>query len=165
MVWQKRVRALLGVLVLLLVAGVTWYVTRERTQAAPAPVSPRTDENADIEISGNEDVRTDEAGNVIFSLKYDHGFVYTAQNRVRLINVTGLLPRGGKPINFKANQVELKLKSGNTTDFASFDEMKLRGNVLIKSGPGAEVLHFESSEVDYNELTGIMTTDKPAKMK
>lgn len=165
MIWQKRVRALLGVLVLLLGAGVTWYVTRQRTEAAPAPLSPRTDDNADIEISGNEDIRTDAAGNVIFRLKYDHGFIYSQQGRVRLVNVTGLLPRGGKPIHFKADQVEMKLKSGNTSDFASFDDMKMRGNVLIKSGPGAEVLHFESSEVDYSELTGIMTTDKPAKMK
>ncbi|MEX2271289.1 MAG: LPS export ABC transporter periplasmic protein LptC, partial [Vicinamibacterales bacterium] len=165
MAWQKRLRALLGVVVLLLVAGVGWYVTRQRTETEAPPVSPRTDENADIEISGNEDVRYGASGNVVFRLKYDGGFIYTTQSRVRLVGVTGTLARGNQPVEFRADEAELKLKSGTGMDFAKFDEIRLRGGVVIKSAPGTEALYLETAEALYNDLTGIMTTDKPAKVR
>lgn len=165
MSWQKRVRTLLAVGVLVLAGGVTWYVTRQRTEAVAPPVSPRTDENADYEISGNESVRTDASGAIVFRLKYERGFIYNAQNRIRLVGVTGLMMRGDQPIEFRANEADVKLKPGSMTDFTKFDEMHLKGKVLITSGPGTEVLHLETDEALYNDLTGILTTDKPATIK
>lgn len=165
MAWQKRVRALLGLLVLALAGGVTWYVTRERPHAETPPVSPRTDPDAETEISGDEFTRVGPDGRIVFRLKYDRGFTYPAENRMRLVNVSGTMMRGDRPIEFRADEANIKLKAGGMLDPQKFDEMLMRGNVLIKSAPGPDALYLETSEAVYNDLTGIMTTDKPAKMK
>ena len=162
--WQKRLRALLGVLLLLLAGGVAWYVVRQRPGAAAPALSPRTDDAAEVETTGDELIRT-ENGKVVFRIKYTRGFSYPADSRMRLEGVTGTLARGNQPIEFRADEADIKLKSGSMQDPARFDEMHLRGNVLIKSGPGADVLFLETAEAVYNDLTGIMTTDKPVKMK
>src|SRR5688572_3186226 len=165
MVWKKRLRALLGLLVLLTAGGVTWYIARQRPAVSAPPGSPRTDDLAETEISGEDHVRQDADGKVIFRLKYARGFTYPAQSRIRLVNVTGTMMRNSQPIEFRADEADVKLKSGAMMDPQKFDEIRLKGHVLIKSGPGAEVLHLETSEALYNDLTGIMTTDKPVKIK
>jgi len=165
MAWQKRVRALLGLLVLALAGGVTWYVTRERPHAETPAVSPRTDPNAETEISGDEFTRVGPDGRIVFRLKYDRGFTYPAESRMRLVNVSGTMMRGDQPIEFRADEANIKLKAGGMLDPQKFDEMLMRGNVLIKSAPGPDALYLETSEAVYNDLTGIMTTDKPATMK
>ncbi len=166
MSWQKRVRALLAAGVLALAAGITWYVTRERTLAEAPVVAARTDSGCETEISGEKGFNRldNETGAVIFQLKYDYGCVYKAENRTRLVNVSGTMMRGDQPITFRADEADIKRKSG-VTDIAKFDEMHMRGKVLVKSGPGAEVLHLESEEAIYNDLTGILSTDKPAKVR
>jgi LPS export ABC transporter protein LptC len=164
MSWQTRVRAVLGVALIALAGGITWYVTRQAPRAETPAESPRTDENADVEIAGSKETRT-ENGVVVFSLEFERGYQYQAANRVRLLKTVGFFMRGTQQMHFRADEADIKLKSGSVMDYARFDEMLLKGNVLIKSGPGEEVLHLETAEALYNDLTGILTTDKPIKIK
>lgn len=165
MSWQTRVRAVLGIGVLVLAGGVAWYVVRQRPQAPTAPpVSPRTDEKAITEIAGGTLTRTDAAsGRVVFTLKYDRLLSYPSSTR--LVKVTGTMMRGDQPIEFRADEADITLKAGASEDLAKFDELLMRGSVLIKSAPGPDAIHLETSEAVYNDVTGMMTTDKPAKMK
>src|SRR5688500_17658620 len=118
MSWQKRVRALLAVGVLALAGGITWYVTRTRTQAEAPPDTARTDTKCDQEISGEDFKRLDnDTGAVVFQLKYEYGCVYKAENRTRLVNVTGTMMRGDQPVTFRADEANIKRKSG-VTDLA-----------------------------------------------
>lgn len=160
--WQKGLRAVLALLVLALAGGTAWYATRERAVAPPAAESPRTDEKAQDEIKGSEFTRTDLAtGKVVFRMKYAGAFTYPAEGRILFKGVTGVVSRGNEPVEFKADEADVKMKAGSA-DFANFDEMLLRGKVRIKSGTS---LLMETQEALYNDLTGILTTDKRVKMK
>jgi len=165
MSWQTRVRAVLGIGVLMLAGGVAWYVVRQRPETATVPpVSPRTDEKAIMEIAGGTLTRADpSSGRVVFELRYDRLLSYPSSTR--LVKVTGTMMRGDQPIEFRADEADIKLKAGASEDLAKFDEILMRGNVLIKSAPGPDAIHLETSEAVYNDVTGMMTTDKPAKMK
>ncbi|HEX6324809.1 MAG TPA: LPS export ABC transporter periplasmic protein LptC, partial [Vicinamibacterales bacterium] len=164
--WQTGARAALGVLLLAMAGGVAWYVARQGPSAeSPAP-SPRTDEEAETELGAGETVRTDETGALVYRIKYDRVLIYpAATSRMRLVGVSGTLARGGSPMEFRADEADVKLKAGAMGDPSKFDEMQLRGGVVLTSGPGAEPLHLETSDALYNELTGIVTTDKPAKIR
>ena len=167
MSWQKRARALLAVLVVALAGGMTWYVMRQDPRAeAPPPTSPRVDEKSDMEVSGGEITRTDTAtGKVVFRITFDRMLQYAQDSRVRLVKVTGTTTRGEQPVEFRADEADIKVKSGSMQDLGTFDEIRMRGNVSVKSAPGPDAVELHTSEALYNDLTGIMTTDKPAKMK
>ena len=165
MSWQKRVRALLVLVVMGLAGGITWYVMHQNSQAeAPPPVSPRTDEKALTEIAGGTLERTDPAtGKKVFALKYDKLLQYPSS--VRLVKVVGTTMRGSQAVEFRADEADIKLKSGNSEDLQKFDEIAMRGNVVVKSTSGADPINLETSEALYNDLTGIMTTEKPVKLR
>ncbi|HUF25279.1 MAG TPA: LPS export ABC transporter periplasmic protein LptC, partial [Vicinamibacterales bacterium] len=163
--WQTHARAALGVLLLALAGGVVWYVMRQAPSAESQAPSPRTDPDAETEIGADEISRTDN-GVVVYRVKYERAFIYpAATSRMRLVGVSGTLARGGQPMEFRADEVDIKLKAGAMGDPANFDEMHMRGSVLLTSGPGAEPLHLETSDALYNELTGIVTTEKAAKIR
>jgi lipopolysaccharide transport protein LptA len=163
--WQTHARAGLGVLLILLTGGVTWYVMRQGPRAESVAPSPRTDDEAETEIGPDEIIRTDN-NVVVYRIKFERGFIYpAATNRMRLVGVSGTLPRGGQPMEFRADEADIRLKAGAMGDPSKFDEMRLRGNVVIQSGPGADPLYLETSDALYNDLTGIMTTETAATMK
>ncbi len=161
MIWQKRVRALLAVLLVALVAGVGWYVSRDRAQGDAVVPSTRTDPQAQTEIAGDELTRT-ENGQVVFRMKYERGYSY-ADGRVKMLKFTGTFARGGHaPMDVTADEADLMLKSGAGLDYEKFDELHMRGNVVMKAG---DELYLATDEAHYNDLTGIMETDKAATIK
>lgn len=165
MVWQKRVRALLAVLVLGLAAGVAWYVVNQRPQAAAPPEATRTDATAVTEIAADEFSRTNEAGEVVFSIKYERGYSY-ADGSAKLMKLTGTFARGnGQRMNITADEAAIVFKSGAGFDPQNFDDLHMKGHVRVESGPGGDRMLLETEEAHYSDLTGIMTTDKPVKVR
>ncbi len=158
MIWQKWLRAALAVVLVALVAGVGWYVSRDRPVSEAAVEPTRTDPTAQTEIAGDEFTRTED-GKVLFRMKYERGYSY-ADGRVRLVKINGTFTRNaGAPMDVTADEADLVLKSGAGLDLAKFDEMHMRGHVVFKAG---DELHMATEEAHYNDLTGIMETDKAA---
>lgn len=159
--WQKRLRLVLGVAVLALAGGVTWYVTRERPAGDSVVPAVRTDEAATTEIANEVFTRT-ENGKVLFTLRPERYLVYP-DGRIRLVNLTATFARGDQaPMDVQAGEADITPKPGAVADPTKFDAMHLRGNVRITAG---KALSLVTAEAVYNDLTGIMTTDKPAAIK
>ena len=161
MIWQKWLRAVLALLLVGLVAWVGWYVSRDRPVSQTTAEPTRTDPTAQTEIAGDEFTRT-ENGQVVFRMKYERGFSY-ADGRVRLVKIDGTFTRNaGAPMDVTADEADLVLKSGAGFDLAKFDEMHMRGHVEFKAG---DDLYMSTEEAHYNDLTGILETDKAATVK
>ena len=161
MIWQKRLRAALAVLLVALVAGVGWYIARDRPDAPSAVPTLRTDPEATTEIANEVFTRTED-GKVVFTMKPERTLVYP-DGRIRIIKFTATFSRGEQPpMDVAADEADLVLKSGAGTDLAKFDELHMRGNVVFKAG---DELYMATQEAHYNDLTGIMETDKAATIK
>ena len=161
MPWQKHLRLVLAAVIVTLAGGITWYATRERATEAPEPISPRTTTAAQTEIWNDEFSRT-ENGEVVFRIKYEHALIYE-DGRVRLEKMSGTFAgRDAEPLDVTANEADLTLKSGAGTDLSKFDDLHMRGNVEFKGG---DDLHMATPEAHYNDLSGIVETDKAATIK
>lgn len=161
MSWQKRLRLGLVAVLISLVAGIGWYVTREREVAGPRPETPRTDLTAQTEIWNDEFSRT-ENGVVVFSIKYEHAVIYQ-DGRVRLEKMTGFFARNdAPPVDITADEADLVLKSGAGADFSKFDDLYMRRNVRMTSG---DDFLLETDAAHYNDISGIVTTDRPATIR
>ena len=161
MIWQKRLRAALAVLLVGLVAGVGWYIARDRPEASAVVPPPRTDPAATTEIANEIFTRTED-GKVVFTMKPERTLVYP-DGRIKIIKFTATFARGEQPpMDVAADEADLVLKSGAGADLAKFDELHMRGNVVFKAG---DELYLATQEAHYNDLTGIMETDKAATIK
>lgn len=158
--WQKQLRIGLAVLMAALAIGIGWYAARERAGGAQAAPTSRTDPDAVTEIWNDEFSRT-ENGVVVFRIRYEHALIYQ-DGRVRLEKMTGQFARGdAEPLDVTADEADLTLKSGAGADFSKFDDLHMRGNVVFKGG---DDLFMATPEAHYNDLSGIVETDKPAQI-
>ena len=156
--WQKQLRIGLAVLMAALAIGIGWYAARERAGAGQAGPTLRTDPEATTEIANEEFTRT-ENGKVVFSMKPERSLVYP-DGRVKLIKFTAVFARGDRPpMHVAADEADLVLKSGAGADLSKFDEMTMRGNVVFRAD---DDLYMATEEAHYNELSGIVETDKAA---
>lgn len=161
MTWQKRLRLGLVAVIVALASGIGWYVTRDRETTGPVATTPRTDPAAQTEIWNDEFSRT-ENGVVVFRIRYEHAIIYQ-DGRVRLEKMAGLFARGdADPVDITADEADLVLESGAGTDFSKFDDLHMRGNVLMTAG---DDLYLETQEAHYNDVSGMVTTDKPATIR
>lgn len=162
MIWQKQLRLLLGVIVLVLAAGVGWYLTRDQPAGEP-PIQPtRTDAAAQTELHNEEFTRTDtETGEVLFTIKAERTLLYADGGvTMRTMNAR-FFRRDAAPLDVTADEAVLVLKPGAGADLTKFDTIHMRGSVVVSDG--AE-FHLATDEALYNDLTGIMTTDKAASI-
>lgn len=161
MIWQKQLRFVLAVVLVALAAGVAWYATRERAQPGAAPETLRTDPDATTEIANETFTRT-ENGKVVFTMKPERYLVYP-DGRIRILNFTATFARGERaPMDVSAAEADLTMKPGAGADLSKFDAINMRGRVVFKAG---NELYLATEEAVYNDLTGIMETDKPATVK
>lgn len=159
--WQKHVRLGLMAVIVALAGGIGWYVTRDRAVPAAVEGPTRTDPEATTEIANEEFTRTED-GKVVFTMTPERVLSYP-DGRVTFLKLTATFARGEQaPLQVAADEADIVLKSGAGSDFSKFDEMTMRGNVVIKGG---DDLHMATSEAHYNDVSGIVTTDKPATIR
>ena len=152
----RRLRAAIGIFVVLFAAYVAFAYHRGTKQAAgpsgPPPIKP-LDKKAQQQTTGGGHLERYKEGKVAFSLKFGGELSY-ADGRTKLFDgVEITLPKSGKTVTIKGREAELTAPPDKDIGTAH-----LSGNVTLTTSDGVTV---SAAQADYDDRDGVARIPGP----
>lgn len=148
MKWQKQARIAIAVGVVLFTAVVLISLRRTRPPAATQS-TPRTEENANVEVKGRTLYSRTKDGKVVVSLTAE-GFATYPDGRTKLRKAILTLPeRDGRTLVVSSDEMDVTSPPGNLAEFTT---ARMTGNVRMTSNDGLVVTTGEATYDEPNHL-------------